>query len=390
MPNDLFGRRKASLILASQPPAEPQFPQQNLYFPSPLERVSRQWPLKKEKILKILCNQSIAEAFKHEIKMTFDLTERQLKSKLRSKKTAIKCLRNVWWPMLAVLACSFGASPSHSEPLPGKMLKVFTRDEGGLTHFFVQNLEAADVTATFDMQLLNMEANAKFPFTSTIAGNQTIEAFTLQPVKKDFPWNYSYTDSFTIGNNKAVHDDSYVYSLPYAAGNAFRVTQGYHGNFSHTGPDEYATDWKMPIGTPIHAARSGVVVKAKDDSNVGGPDRKYENSANCILIQHTDGTIGIYAHLKKGGNVVKVGDKVNVGDLIGHSGNTGFTSGPHLHFSVFKTKNGKERVSLPVKFRTTSEPALILVGGQTYKAAPVEIQQAKLPKVAVEDKGKGS
>src|SRR5581483_2370758 len=143
------------------------------------------------------------------------------------------------------------------------------------------------------------------------------------------PWSYKFTDSFTLGSATARHDDSYVYSLPYAAGQVFLVSQGYGGSFSHTGPDMYSIDWKMPIGTPVHAARSGEVVKATDDSDIGGPSRKFEKCANCILIRHSDGTIGIYAHLQKGGNRVKVGDRITAGTLIGLSGNTGFTSGPH-------------------------------------------------------------
>jgi murein DD-endopeptidase MepM/ murein hydrolase activator NlpD len=265
----------------------------------------------------------------------------------------------------------------HAEPMPGKMLKIFTKEEGGVTRFYVQNMEAAEVTATFDMKMLNMKSSTNFPFTAVFPGNQTVEAFTMAPLDKGAPWNYSYSDTFTIGSTTAVHDDSYLYTLPYAAGSSFNCTQGYHGGFSHSGPDEYAVDFKMPIGTPIHAARGGVVVKVKDDSNVGGPDRKYENAANVVLIQHSDGTIGIYAHLMKGGVTVKVGDKVNPGDLIAHSGNTGFTSGPHLHFSVFKTRSGRERLSLPVKFRTTKESGITLMAGQTYKAAAPEVQQVQ-------------
>ena len=191
--------------------------------------------------------------------------------------------------------------------------------------------------------------------------------------------DFKYTDSYTIGSTTAVHDDTYVYSLPYAAGQEFRVSQGYHGSFSHTGPDEYAIDWKMPPGTQVHAAREGVVVQSKDDSNVGGPNRKFESCANCVLIQHSDGTIGIYAHLFKGGNRVKVGDKVNVGDWIALSGNTGYTSGPHLHFSVFKTRSGKERESIPVRFQTAGAPtAITLVTGGSYKCTPAVTQQAKI------------
>jgi murein DD-endopeptidase MepM/ murein hydrolase activator NlpD len=105
----------------------------------------------------------------------------------------------------------------------------------------------------------------------------------------------------------------------------------------------------------------------KVDSGVGGPDRKFENSANYILVRHNDGTLANYAHLSKGGSNVKPGQIVEAGDLIGFSGNTGFTSGPHLHFSVFKTKSGKQRLSLPVKFQTASADAVTLVEGRSYK-----------------------
>jgi len=134
----------------------------------------------------------------------------------------------------------------------------------------------------------------------------------------------------------------------------------------------------------VHAARGGVVVQSKDDSDVGGPNRKFENKANLILIRHSDGTIGIYAHLSKGCNRVKVGDTVNAGDWIASSGNTGFTSGPHLHFSVFKTRSGKERESIPVKFQTENAAAITLVGGESYRSAPVFAQKSKVaPPLAV-------
>ncbi|MDB6108399.1 MAG: Peptidase [Pedosphaera sp.] len=318
------------------------------------------------------------------------------KTPLRKPRHHLRCVqlllswRHSWQPLLAALFCTLGTGSSHASPEPGKMLKVTTRDEGGFLHFYVQNLEAADVTATFSMQMTNLEGSTKFPYTATFPGNQTVEAFKLAPIKRDAPWDYSYTDAFTIGSVTAIHDDTEVYALPYAPGAAFRVTQGYHGSFSHTGPDEYAIDWKMPVGTPVHAARAGVVVKSKDDSDVGGPDRKYERCANCILVQHSDGTIGIYAHLKNGGNKVKVGDKVAVGDLLGLSGNTGFTSGPHLHFSVFKAQSGRERVSLPVKFRTADNAGLIIVSGQSYKAGAIEVQQVKAePPLAGSTTGKG-
>lgn len=304
---------------------------------------------------------------------------------LRKLKTSVRrSYLAAWCRGLLLCLAVAGASASVHATTSDKMLKVFTKEINGITHFYVQNLQLADVTATFELTLLNLKCSAALPYTATFPGNQTIEAFSVSAVDKGAAWSYKYTDSYTIGSATAQHDDAYVYSLPYATGESFRVSQGYHGVFSHTGPDEYAIDWKMPIGTPVHAARGGVVIQSKDDSDMGGPNRKFENKANCILIRHSDGTVGIYAHLQKGSSRVKVGDQVNTGDWIASSGNTGFTSGPHLHFSVFKTRSGKERESLPVRFQTANAPAITLVAGESYRCIPDLAQRKRnAPPLAV-------
>jgi hypothetical protein len=260
------------------------------------------------------------------------------------------------------------ARGSLSEAISRPMLTVTKRRDGDVIRFFVENLGAGDVTATFELGLLNLSGSTSFPFTATFPPHQTTEAFSLWPIHGDQEWHYTLTNHYTPGSNRAVHDDSWVYALPYPSGRAFRVSQGYGGGFSHQGAERYAIDWKMPKGTLVLAARPGVVVEVKDDSAKGGPDRKFEASANYILIQHGDGTLGEYAHLLKGGVRVKVGQTVQAGTVIGLSGNTGFSSGPHLHFSVFRTKNGKERESIPTRFRTEDETATTLSQGRAYRA----------------------
>ncbi|MCI0747681.1 MAG: M23 family metallopeptidase [Verrucomicrobia subdivision 3 bacterium] len=278
------------------------------------------------------------------------------------------------FPTLSVLlaCCAFSVAVVAGEKAGGKTFQVITNREGDVTRFFVENREANEVTATFEIKSTNLKATTNFPFTATYPANKVTEAFSVFPDDPSKPWNYSYTSHYTVGSTLAKHDDSYIYRLPFAPGASFKVTQAYNGKYSHHGSDQYAIDFKMPNETPVHAARGGIVAKIKQDSSKGGPDRKHENHANYVLIRHDDGTLGNYAHLAKNGVKVAVGQRIEAGDLIALSGNTGFSSGAHLHFSVFKTRDGKGRVSIPVKFETANETAITLVEGTSYRSSAVK------------------
>lgn len=249
-----------------------------------------------------------------------------------------------------------------------KLIRISNQKKDGRTEFYVENLQSADVTVTLEMELKNLKASAAVPFTATIPPRTKIPVFNVVPEdpKEDSSWSYTYYA--TWGNTEVKHDDSYMYFLPYAAGVTYPVSQGFHGKYSHTGGDCFSIDFKMPEGSPVHAARDGVVVGIKDDSDLGGSSKKYEWDANYILVKHPDGTLGHYVHLQKGGVKVKVGDSVKPGQFIGLSGNTGHSTGPHLHFAVFKARTGKLRETVPVKFRTTPLLAEVLSEGQSYKA----------------------
>ena len=248
------------------------------------------------------------------------------------------------------------------------LVRMSSQREGDVTHFFVENLQAADVTVTLEVTSENLKSSNRLPLTRTVPGKERIELASVSPVAPEKPWKWSYTYYATFGSLDAKHDDSYVYALPYAPGHTFRVSQGFCGKYSHFGPNEFAIDWKMPLGTAVHAARAGVVVAVKDDSDFGGGDSSYDTDANYVLICHSDGTLGHYVHLLKDGARVQVGNHVRTGDLIALSGNTGHSTGPHLHFSVFKARNGKERETVPIRYQTASGDAVVLETGKNYKA----------------------
>ena len=105
----------------------------------------------------------------------------------------------------------------------------------------------------------------------------------------------------------------------------------------------------VPDGTPVYSAREGTVINVRHDSFNAGTSAAMLDQANVIEILHGDGTIAIYAHLHWDSIRVRVGEHVTRGQYIADSGNTGFTSGPHLHFAVIRN-TGLEDVSAPVEF----------------------------------------
>ncbi|RPF41239.1 murein DD-endopeptidase MepM/ murein hydrolase activator NlpD [Streptomyces sp. Ag109_G2-6] len=104
-------------------------------------------------------------------------------------------------------------------------------------------------------------------------------------------------------------------------------------------------DFAVPVGTPVHAASAGTVVKA--GPNGGGDGPAY---GNAIVIKHADNTYSQYAHLSK--ILVTIGQKVSVDQKIALSGNTGNSSGPHLHFEIRTTPDYGSAIN-PVAFLRT-------------------------------------
>lgn len=135
-----------------------------------------------------------------------------------------------------------------------------------------------------------------------------------------------------------VYDDSRSYYLPYKESKAHFVTQGYNGSFSHQG--QFALDFVMPEGTAIHASREGTVydVIEEYEGNCEIKEECYSNY-NYITIEHIDGSLSHYGHIKKDGACVYPGQYIERGDIIGYSGNVGFSTGPHLHFEIVSSTN---------------------------------------------------
>jgi murein DD-endopeptidase MepM/ murein hydrolase activator NlpD len=90
---------------------------------------------------------------------------------------------------------------------------------------------------------------------------------------------------------------------------------------------------------------------------------------NFILVRHDDGTLGEYLHLLTGGVRVRAGARVRRLDFIGLSGNTGFSTQPHLHFHVMTASpGGMSAQSFPIEFEIAPGRAAAPVEGKSYRA----------------------
>ncbi|EHY78083.1 MULTISPECIES: peptidoglycan DD-metalloendopeptidase family protein [Stutzerimonas stutzeri subgroup] len=186
-----------------------------------------------------------------------------------------------------------------------------------------------------------------------------IRLATLAPRDASKPIRYTPKLRHALGDPRLL-PKPYKYPLPWRGG-PFRLTQGANGQYSHFTPKgRYAVDIAMPEGTPIVAARGGMVVKIENEQSGRGNNP----AGNFVRIMHDDGTMGVYLHLMKGSVAVREGQRVESGTRIARSGNTGNSTGPHLHF-VVQRNVGLAIESIPFDF---SQPVNSLpnfaVGGE--------------------------
>jgi len=191
--------------------------------------------------------------------------------------------------------------------------------------------------------------------------------FYLEPrpnVSTRFQIQFRFT--FGVPIDPATHN--HVYLFPFAHGTKHRVTQGFNGAFTHFNENRYAVDFDLDTGDRIYAARDGLVVAVKQDSNRGGIGPAFAGDGNFILVYHNDGTFGNYVHLVQHGAAVEVGDRIQAGQFIGLSGATGQASGPHLHFDVrVPLENGRFQ-SIPIQFKGLNGEPVTPQSGRTYYA----------------------
>lgn len=267
--------------------------------------------------------------------------------------------------VLAVLSSlAFGVE----SPTDGDAVRVRKVTRGDITSLIVENRRAYDVTVTLNVYGDNVGVLRLTDETATYPGQSETEALRVGAEDRTRPWRWCYRFNWTKGDVHARHDDETLYRLPFEKGRTYRVTQGYNGRLTHDGHNRYAVDFAMREGTVVCAARDGVVVDLKESSKAGGASERFNDEANYVSIAHPDGTIGEYLHLVYDGVLVEVGQTVEAGQRIALSGNTGYSTLPHLHFGVYSALDARHLRSHPVTFATAQGLVADPVEGKTYTA----------------------
>lgn len=249
-------------------------------------------------------------------------------------------------PLLAGGSITNATLPSGK---PGTVRLLANRVGSGKA-MVVQNDTDVPIEAVLRLtRMVNVTGVGKGVIRKTVPARTRMRIATLHKRQASYPLMYQQSFSYSLiyspepGRKGSV--GGHAYELPWQGG-PFRISQGAGGDFSHNSPKgRYAVDVAMPVGTPIVAARAGTVLEVRNGQGGRLPDP----AGNYVRIAHQDGTHSAYLHLKRGSVQVKPGQQVKVGTLLGQSGNTGRSTGPHLHFVVQKAY-GDSMVSIPFRF----------------------------------------
>lgn len=248
-------------------------------------------------------------------------------------------------------------------------------EQRGVSHYLVATNDGyAPVTAKIDVTGSNLAGIETWPLVTVIPARSTVSVGQISPASSSAGYRFEFRYFIQIGVIHAHVSPETTYRLPYPDGHGYGVLQAPGGPVTtHTDQrSAYAIDFDLPEGTPVVVARDGVVVEVVTGHTFGRLDPALKGMDNHVAIVHADGTVSEYVHLQSGPYVVHPGQKVTAGTVLGYSGNTGYSSGPHLHFAVVKPilgtdgKLGAESIPVLFRFFDGGTPQSVVAGTLAY------------------------
>ncbi len=232
---------------------------------------------------------------------------------------------------------------------PGDPVVLHVRDRGSHYEITAFNSAPGPVQVQLDLARAdNVRPVPSLPASQVVPAGGSVVVARIYPVDPRLP-NAFEANMLQLPGDPRARPLDFEYRVPFDYGRV-RVDQGFGGRFSHSDAQNfYAIDFALPEGTPVLAARGGTVMQVESDFQRAGLDREhYGGRANFIRILHEDGSMALYAHLKPEGVEVRVGQQVRQGQRIALSGNTGYSTAPHLHFAV-QANGGMRLEAIPFR-----------------------------------------
>lgn len=223
--------------------------------------------------------------------------------------------------------------------------------EGDTTIFFnlkipnwlSYNLENNSISGLADWENVNEVFNVSLQATNKIDTIQ--QSFSIEVKLGEIICDSSFGDP-----------EQSEYILPFKTGESYLVNQSYCPSNPAWGHHNwFAYDFEMDIGQEIIASRGGEVIAIQshnpDVADCSG------GKENWVFVLHDDGTVMQYVHLQQDGIKVSKGQMVSQGELLGISGNSGCSSGPHTHIALFRNRTNYDRQStIPFNYKNANGP----------------------------------
>lgn len=304
------------------------------------------------------------------------------------KRTAVRpttgrSLALILTALLAGLADTAPAQVPGEQPAAVARLQVEAADDSGDQWIIIENplhgpieVMVSQIGAPADSEVL--QTDPPLPVRAVVPALTRRAIARSQPSGTRQPHELPRLRLAAVPGRPGNHDGDADYGLPLQVtglrATPLHITQAWNGRGSHaTVEHRHAVDFAAPVGTPVLAARDGVVMHVESrfaDSTTSdsitpdiwasnmtaSPAAQAANNdtdgiferANSVRVLHRDGSMALYAHLQRGGVRVLPGQRVRRGQVIALSGNSGFSLGPHLHFAV-QVNRGLRLESVPFR-----------------------------------------
>jgi len=249
-------------------------------------------------------------------------------------------------------------------------VRLFQRPFEGDIELVAQNTYFAPIQLAFRLAAMeNVAESTPRDGFKVLPPRSETQLLVVGEAVQNVTMSFEYEFQFLPGEPGAEHNPDQPYRLPIALSSTVRVSQAYPETITHLDPSsQHAIDFVMPVGTNVFAARGGVVIEVASDFFESGTDLSEDGPrANVVRVLHDDGTMSLYAHLNWNSIRVKPGQQVARGEYLADSGNTGFSTGPHLHF-VVQRNSGGALVSVPLEFAGSGGAPITLRARERYTA----------------------